>query len=167
MKKNTQDSLINKKAPSFCLPDKDNKKHCLKDFLNKWIILYFYPKDNTSGCTKEAIEFSDKKNEFEKLDAVIIGISKDSPKSHSNFIKKHNLNILLLSDSEHKVLEKYDAWGEKKLYGKTYFGTIRSTFIISPEGEILKHWKKVKVNGHVDKVLEDLKSLQEELKLNK
>ena len=153
--------MIGKKAPEFCLPDKDLKQHCLKDYKGKWVVLYFYPKDNTSGCTKEAVGFSEKKEEFEKLNAVIIGISKDSPKSHAKFIEKHNLRILLLSDEEHKVLESYGAWGLKKNYGKEYYGTIRSTFIIDPDGIIRKAWKNVRVKDHVENVLVSLKELQE------
>ena len=153
--------MIGKKAPEFCLPDKDLKQHCLKDYKGKWVVLYFYPKDNTSGCTKEAVGFSEKKEEFEKLNAVIMGISKDSPKSHAKFIEKHNLKILLLSDEEHKVLESYGAWGIKKNYGKEYYGTIRSTFIIDPDGIIRKAWKNVRVKDHVENVLVSLKELQE------
>ncbi len=145
------------KAPDFCLPDANGEEHCLKDFRGKWIVLYFYPKDNTSGCTREAKEFTEKKEEFEKLGAVIIGISKDSPKSHARFIEKHNLKILLLSDENHEVIEKYGAWGKKKNYGREYFGTIRSTFLINPDGEIVREWKKVKVAGHVDEVLNALR----------
>ncbi len=154
--------MIGKRAPDFCLKDHKEKEHCLKDFEGKWIVLYFYPKDNTSGCTKEAKEFTEKREEFQKLGATIIGISKDSPKSHAKFIEKHGLGILLLSDEEHKVLEAYGAWGLKKNYGKEYYGTIRSTFIIDPELTIRAQWKNVRVKGHVDKVLEELKRLQEE-----
>ncbi len=146
-------------APDFCLPDHKGTKHCLSDFRGKWVVLYFYPKDNTSGCTKEAREFTAMKGEFEKLNAVIIGVSKDSPKSHEKFISKHNLNILLLSDEEHQVLEKYGAWGKKKNYGREYFGTIRSTFLIDPEGKIVKVWKNVRVKGHVEEVLKTLKEV--------
>ena len=109
---------------NFCLPDQTGTKVCLKDFKGKWIVLYLYPKDSTSGWTKEAVSFTEKKDEFEKLNAVIIGISKDSPKSHKKFIAKHNIGILLLSDEEHKVIESFGAWGKKKLYGKEYYGTV-------------------------------------------
>ncbi len=145
------------KAPDFTLLDKDNNKVSLSDFKGKWLVLYFYPKDNTSGCTREAIDFTEKKEEFEKLGAEIVGISKDSIKSHIKFSEKHNLKITLLSDPDHKVHELYGAWGKKKLYGKEYFGTIRSTFLIDPEGNIRKEWKKVKVKGHVEEVLKALK----------
>ncbi len=147
------------KAPDFCLPDYLGEEHCLRDFRGKWVVLYFYPKDNTSGCTREAKEFTEMRNEFEKLNAVIIGISKDSPKSHEKFINKHELNILLLSDESHEVIEKYGAWGKKKNYGREYYGTIRSTFLIDPEGNIVKEWKKVRVAGHVEDVLKTLKEV--------
>ncbi len=150
---------MSREAPDFCLPDYRGEEHCLHDFRGKWVVLYFYPKDNTSGCTREAKEFTEMREEFEKLNAVIIGISKDSPKSHEKFIKKHNLNILLLSDENHEVIEKYGAWGKKKNYGREYYGTIRSTFLIDPEGNIVKEWKKVRVAGHVEEVLKTLKEV--------
>ena len=144
-------------APEFCLEDADGKEVCLKDFRGKWLILYFYPKDNTSGCTKEAIGFSEKIDEIRKLGGEVVGISKDSVKSHKNFITKHNLKIILLSDPEHKVIEKYGAWQLKKNYGREYYGTVRSTFLIDPEGKIVHIWPKVKVKGHVEEVIEKLK----------
>ena len=149
-------------APDFCLPDYRGEEHCLRDYRGKWVVLYFYPKDNTSGCTREAKDFSQKKEEFEKLGAVIIGISKDSPKSHARFIEKHNLKILLLSDENHEVIEKYGAWGKKKSYGREYFGTVRSTFLISPEGKIVHVWRNVRVKGHVDEVLKKLTEVIED-----
>ncbi len=147
------------KVENFCLKDFEEKEHCLDNFKGKWVVLYFYPKDNTSGCTKEAIGFTELKEEFEKLNAIIIGISPDSPKSHKRFIEKHNLNILLLSDPEHQILEKFGAWQLKKMYGREYYGVVRSTYLISPDGEIVAEWKKVKVKGHVEAVLEKLKEL--------
>ena len=145
------------KAPAFCLNNAAEKEYCLKDFEGKWVVLYFYPKDNTSGCTKEAVGFTEKKEEFEKLGAVIIGISPDSPKSHGLFIEKHNLNVLLLSDPEHKVLGKYGVWQKKKLYGREYMGVVRTTFLISPKGKIKHIWRKVRVKGHIEEVLSGLK----------
>lgn len=139
----------NSRALEFCLKDSSLKEYCLKNYIGRWVVLYFYPKDNTSGCTREAKDFNDKKAEFEKLGATIIGISKDSPKSHARFIEKQNLKIILLSDEEHKVLETYGVWGKKKNYGREYFGTIRSTFLIDPKGKIRKIWKNIKVNNHV------------------
>ncbi len=147
------------KAPDFCLPDQNDKEVCLKDYRGKWVVLYFYPKDNTSGCTKEAIGFTEMKKEFEKMGAIILGVSPDSTKSHRNFIEKKDLKITLLSDPEHKVLEAYGAWQLKKMYGREYYGVVRSTFLISPEGKIAFVWPKVKVAGHVENVLEKLKEL--------
>ena len=123
-------------------------------------MLYFYPKDNTSGCSREAEEFTAMKERFEKENAVIVGISPDSVKSHKRFIEKHNLNILLLSDPEHKVLEKYGVWQKKKMYGREYIGVVRSTFLISPEGTVKKIWRKVKVKEHVEEVLNTLKNIK-------
>ncbi len=151
---------VGAEAPDFCLPNHEGKEHCLHDYRGKWVILYFYPKDNTSGCTREAKEFTEMKEKFEALGAVIIGISKDSPKSHAKFIEKHGLEILLLSDENHEILEKYSAWGKKKNYGREYFGTIRSTFLIAPDGKIVHVWPKVRVNGHVEKVLKKLEEVK-------
>ena len=147
------------KAPDFCLPNQDGVEICLRDLKGKWIILYFYPKDNTPGCTTEAKEFSSLLDEFEKENAVVLGISPDSPKKHSNFIQKQDLEVTLLSDEEKKVLKAYGAWGIKKMYGKEYEGVIRSTFIINPDGEIVKEYKKVRAKGHAQEVLKDLKNI--------
>ena len=144
----------------FCLPNQDGKNVCLKDFLGKWVVVYFYPKDNTTGCTIEAIDFTKKLKEFEKLNAKILGISADSKESHCNFIEKQNLKIELLSDTEKKVIKQFGAWGKKKLYGKEYEGIIRSTFLINPDGKIAKEWKSVRVEGHVEEVLEKIKELK-------
>ena len=133
---------------------------CLKDFRNNWIILYFYPKDNSKGCTLEAIEFTNNFQTLQELDTVILGISPDSIKSHQNFAQKHNLKFILLSDPQHKVLEKYGVWQLKKMYGKEYMGVIRSTYIINPEGLIEKEWKKVRVKGHVEEVKKELIKLR-------
>jgi len=152
--------MLNKKAPEFCLPNQDETEICLRDLAGKWVVLYFYPKDNTPGCTTEACDFTNELEEFEELDAVILGVSPDSPKKHRNFIEKKNLKITLLSDENKEVLKAYGAWGLKKMYGREYEGVIRSTFIISPDGEIVAEWKKVKVKGHVEKVKEKLKELQ-------
>lgn len=144
------------RAIDFCLQDENETNVCLKDFSGQWIVLYFYPKDNTSGCTLEAVDFSLKLDEFKKKKAVIIGVSPDSPKSHCGFREKHDLRIKLLSDSDHRVIEKYGAWVLKKMYGREYFGVERSTFLINPEGMIISVWRKVKVKGHVNDVLEKL-----------
>jgi peroxiredoxin Q/BCP len=152
--------MLNIKAPEFCLPNQDETEICLRDLKGKWVILYFYPKDNTPGCTTEACDFTNELEEFEELDAVILGVSPDSPKKHRNFIEKKDLKITLLSDENKEVLKAYDAWGLKKNYGREYEGVIRSTFIISPDGEIVAKWRNVRVKGHVEKVKEKLKKLQ-------
>ncbi len=150
---------VGDKAPDFCLPDKDGNEVCLKDFRGKWVVLYFYPKDNTSGCTKEAVEFTEHLDEFASLNAVVLGVSKDSVKSHKNFAEKHGLKVTLLSDPEHKVIEQYGAWKLKKRYGREYYGTQRSTFLIDPDGVIRHIWPNVRVKGHVEAVLKKLKEL--------
>ena len=134
------------KAPIFCLKNKDNNKvKPLQDYKGKWVVLYFYPKDNTSGCTKEACDFTDLRKDFDKLDAEILGVSPDSTESHKKFIAKHNLEIILLSDSEKEIMKAYGAWGLKRNYGKEYFGIIRTTYIISPDQKIVAGWNNVKV----------------------
>jgi len=151
---------IGDSAPTFCLPDKDNNEICLENFKGKWVILYFYPKDLTSGCTIQAIDFTASLSEFDKMNTVVLGVSPDSPKSHQKFVDKHELKVLLLSDEEKTALEAYGAWGEKSMYGKTHFGVTRSTVVINPEGKIAEIWNKVKAAGHVDSVKEKLKELQ-------
>ena len=148
------------KAADFCLPDENKKEVCLKQFKNSWVVLYFYPKDNTSGCTLEAIDFSEYLTKFKSLNTQIIGISPDSPESHCKFREKHNLKIRLLSDKEHTVIEKYGAWVLKMNYGREYYGVQRSTFIINPDGMVDFVWPKVKVKGHVEDVLAKVKELQ-------
>jgi peroxiredoxin Q/BCP len=151
---------IGNKALEFCLPDENDKIFCLNKNLGKWIILYFYPKDNTSGCTLEAINFSKNINVFKEMNTIVIGISPDSPKSHCLFRDKHELKIILLSDTNHEVLKKYGVWVLKKMYSKKYFGVERSTFIIDPVGKIVSIWRKVKVQDHVKMVEEELHKLQ-------
>ena len=160
---------IETKAPDFKLLNQDNKEVKLSDYNGKWIVLYFYPKDNTSGCTKEACDFTDLRKEYAKLDAEIIGVSPDSIESHQKFVQKHNLGITLLSDTEKDVMKSYGAWGLKKNYGKEYEGVIRSTFLISPDQKIAATWSKVKVRvkrksgevKHADVVKEKLVELVE------
>ena len=147
-------------APSFSLPDQDGRTVDLADFLGRWVVLYFYPKDDTPGCTTEACEFTEGIEAFGDLEAVVLGCSPDSPESHRRFIAKHDLKIILLSDPDHGVMEAYGAWGEKKLYGKVSVGVIRSTVIIDPEGKIAHHWKRVQSKGHAAKVEERLRALQ-------
>ena len=138
--------------------DGEEKEFSLKEFKGKNIVLYFYPKDNTPGCTQEACDFRDNFNRLTSK-AVVIGVSADSLESHKKFQQQHGLNFILLSDPEHKLMEKFGAWGEKKLYGKTSLGVIRSTFIIGKDTTLKSVWKKVSVKGHVDKVMDELEKL--------
>jgi len=151
---------IGQKAPEFCLKNQDEVEICLKDLKGKWIVLYFYPKDNTPGCTTEACDFTSELEEFEKLDAIILGVSPDSCSSHRKFIEKKNLKITLLCDENREVLKAYGAWGKKKMYAKEYEGVIRTTYLIDPDGKIAYVWPKVRVKGHVEKVKEKLKELK-------
>ena len=146
------------KAPLFSLPNQDNQSTSLSNFKGKWVILYFYPKDNTPGCTIEALDFTKYNKEFEKNNAVILGVSPDSSKSHCNFIEKQTLNIQLLSDETHSVLEKYGVWGKKKFMGREYMGVLRTTVLIDPAGKIAHIWENVSVKGHAEDVLKELKS---------
>ncbi len=143
---------VGKEAPDFTLQDQDGNERKLSDYRGRRVILYFYPKDNTPGCTKEACSLRDNKPVFDNLDAVIIGVSKDSTASHQKFIANQNLNFTLLSDPEHKVMEMYGAWGEKNMYGKITMGTIRCTYIIDKNGIIEKVYKKVNTATHGEDV---------------
>ena len=147
------------KAPAFTLPNQDDKKIALADFSGMWVVLYFYPKDNTPGCTTEACDFSSGLKGFEKLNAKVLGVSPDSTESHRGFIAKQKLKITLLSDPDKKVLTKYGAWGVKKMYGKESVGVIRSTFLIDPKGKIAHAWYSVKATGHAEKVAAKLKEV--------
>ena len=144
-------------APAFSLPDQNEKVHSLSDYKGRYVIVYFYPRDNTPGCTKEACTFKDNLRAFTDKDCVIFGVSKDSAKSHVKFIDKYELPFDLLTDADGSMMEKYDAWGEKNNYGKKYMGIIRSTVLIGPDGKVLKHWAKVrKAETHPLEVLEFL-----------
>jgi peroxiredoxin Q/BCP len=147
---------IGKKAPQFTLPETNGGKVSLTDFKGKKIVLYFYPKDNTSGCTKEACGFRDVYGDYLQKNAIIIGISKDSCASHLKFMEKHQLPFLLLCDEDHKVMEKYGVWVEKSMYGKKYMGTERATFIIDENGKITKIFRKVKVAKNIEEVTKAL-----------
>ena len=146
------------KAPPFTLQADDGSKVSLKDYRGKNVVLYFYPKDGTPGCTREAIEFRDIANEFEKEGAIILGVSKDSVKSHKRFKQKHGLPFTLLSDPEGRVLDLYGVWKKKSLYGRTFMGTERTTFLIDEKGIVNKVYRKVKAKGHAKVCLLDLKS---------
>lgn len=144
------------KAPDFNLPDQDGKMHALADYKGKWLVVYFYPKDFTPGCTKEACGFRDASGELTKRGIKIVGISKDSVSSHKKFIQKYNLNFTLLADPEHRVIESYGAWGPKKFMGREFFGTLRNTYLINPKGEIVKEYKKVDPINHPSQILKDV-----------
>jgi thioredoxin-dependent peroxiredoxin len=146
-------------APNFTAKNQDDRTVTLADFANKWLVLYFYPKDNTPGCTTEAIDFSQLLPDFQKLGAVVVGVSPDSIKSHCNFTRKKNLTIELLSDDDRQIAEAYAVWKLKKFMGKEYMGVIRSTFLISPAAEIVHCWTNVKVKEHAKTVLEKLAEL--------
>jgi len=148
-----------KKAPAFTLPNQDDEKVRLSDLKGEWVVLYFYPRDDTPGCTTQACDFTASIKKFEKLEARVLGCSPDTPEKHRKFIAKHKLKVELLSDPEHKVLEKYGAWGEKTLYGKKSMGVIRSTVLIDPDGKVAEHWPKVRAKGHADAVREKLAEL--------
>lgn len=136
----------------------NEKEFSLNDFKGQKVILYFYPKDNTSGCTQEACDFRDNINRLTRY-ATVIGVSPDSIKSHKSFKEKQSLNFILLSDPEHKLAEDFEVWKEKSMYGRKYMGIERSTFILNKNGKIEKEWRKVKVKGHVDEVIEYLKAI--------
>jgi peroxiredoxin Q/BCP len=151
-------NLEGKKAPAFTLQGSDGKTHSLEDYKGKTVVLYFYPKDDTPGCTKEACGFRDLGASLKKAGAVVLGVSKDGVDSHNKFAAKYKLPFALLSDPQTEVMKKYGAFGKKMMYGKTVEGTIRSTVIIGPRGEVIKHWPTVKrAEAHPEEVLEFLK----------
>ena len=152
---------VDEKAPEFCLPNQDDVEICLRDLKGKWIVLYFYPKDNTPGCTTEACEFTEALPDFNDLDAVILGVSADSTKKHRNFIEKKELGITLLSDESTDMMQEYGVWQLKKNYGKEYMGIVRTTLIINPEGVVKALFEKVRVKDHVANVQKTLQELQE------
>jgi len=147
------------KAIDFSLPDQNGKVHNLFSYKGRWVLLYFYPKDDTPGCTKEACGFRDSLNDLKKYNVVVLGVSADSVSSHQKFAKKYNLNFPLLSDEKKEVIKSYGAFGKKKFMGKEFEGILRISFLINPEGEIVKKYDKVKPEFHAIEVLQDLKSL--------
>jgi len=144
----------------FCLPNQDEEEICLRDIRGRWIVLYFYPKDNTPGCTTEACDFTSLLPDFDGLGAIVLGVSPDSPKRHRNFIEKRDLKITLLSDEERELCKALGVWQLKKFMGRESMGVVRSTFIIDPDGAIVAKWSKVRVKGHAD----DVKAKLEELR---
>lgn len=150
---------IGETAPAFTLPNQVGKEIKLSDYKNRWVVLYFYPKDDTPGCTTEACEFTDNIWSFAKLGTDVLGVSPDSPEKHRAFIAKYKLQVTLLSDPDHTVMEKYGAWGVKKMYGRDVVGVIRSTCIIDAKGKIAHIWTAVKAAGHAEKVKDKLAEL--------
>jgi len=148
-------------APEFTALDQYEQPLSLRDYRGKWVVLYFYPKDNTSGCTRQACAFRDATQSIADAGAVVIGVSPDSVRSHRSFTEKHNLPFRLVADTDHQIAEQYGVWKEKKLYGRTYYGNERTTFIIAPDGQIAAIFPKVKVDGHVEEVLETLRTLRQ------
>lgn len=146
-------------APDFKLLNQDEKTISLKDYKGQWLVFYFYPKDSTPGCTLEAIDFTALAKDIAKLNATVIGMSKDSCASHRKFIEKQKLGITLLSDPDHKIIEAYGSWAKKKFMGKEFMGIVRSTFIIDPKGKLAHIWPEVSAKGHAEEVLTKLKEL--------
>lgn len=149
--------IIGKNVQNLKITHKNNKIFMFSDLFGKYVVLYFYPRDDTPGCTKEAKDFTELKPEFDKLNTIIIGVSTDTLEAHNKFIFKHNLNLELLSDTNKTLCEFFDVWVEKNMYGKKYMGIERSTFLINPSGNILHEWRKVKVAGHAKILLESIK----------
>jgi peroxiredoxin Q/BCP len=148
-----------KKAPAFSLKDQDGKTHTLADYAGKPVVLYFYPKDDTPGCTKESCEFRDNLPHFKKSKAAILGMSILDEKSKKKFADKFDLNFPLLADADHAVAEKYGVWQEKSLYGRKFMGIVRTTYLIGTDGKVAKRWDNVKVDGHAEEVLQAVQSL--------
>ncbi len=146
-------------APGFCLENQDGRQVCLEDFIGRRVVVYFYPKDNTPGCTKEACQFNENLEDLSRLQVAVVGISPDSPGSHAQFRENYGLKFDLLSDADHSVAEQWGAWGEKVLYGKRRTGLVRSTFVVGPDGRIEHAWYNVRADGHPRQVLERLASL--------
>jgi peroxiredoxin Q/BCP len=149
---------VGRKAPAFTLAGTNGEDVSLKDFKGRTVVLYFYPKDDTPGCTREACDFRDAARKFTSAKAVVLGVSPDSLKSHDRFIDKFDLPFVLLSDPDHEVAQAYGCWVEKSMYGRKYMGIERSTFVIDPEGVVKAEFRKVKVDGHVDEVLAAVKA---------
>ncbi len=148
------------KAPDFKLADQNGQNHTIADYSGKWLVLYFYPKDDTPGCTAEACNFRDNGVDFKKAGVEIVGISKDTVKSHTKFAGKYKLNFTILADPEHEVIDKYGSWKEKSMFGRKYMGTNRDTYLINPQGEIVKKYTGVNPLTHSKEVLKDLEELQ-------
>ena len=151
---------IGKKAPAFHLADQSGDKHRLSDYAGRWVVLFFYPKDDTSGCTKEACQFRDASGELQARGAVVLGVSPQDTKSKAKFAAKHELNFPILADDDARTCGKYGVYQEKSMYGRTYMGVVRTTYLIDPKGKIAHRWDKVKVPGHSEAVLAKLDELK-------
>jgi len=147
-------------VPAFCLPNQDEEEICFRDIKGRWAVVYFYPKDNTPGCTTEACDFTEALPDFNGMEAIILGVSPDSPKKHRNFIEKKKLQITLLADEDKSLCKSFGIWQLKKFMGREYMGVVRSTFLIAPDGTLAYKWEKVRVKNHVTEVKEKLKELQ-------
>lgn len=152
--------VVGAAAPNFSLPDQTGKTHSPSDYQGRWVLLYFYPKDDTPGCTTEACQIRDQFAEFNRQGIVVLGVSCDSPESHTKFIKKFNLPFILLADTKKAVVQTYGVWAEKNMMGKKYFGIRRTSFLINPQGTIVKIYESVKADGHAAEVLREIKNLQ-------
>lgn len=157
-----QELKVGTAAPEFSLKNHEEKETSLKNFKGKWVVLYFYPKDNTPGCTIEAMDFTKLWKDFDRLNAVVLGVSPDSCQSHTQFIKDKKLTVSLLSDPDHKMLETYGVWQMKQFMGKSFMGVVRTTYLINPEGRIAFIWNGVKADGHAEAVKEKLKEFQKQ-----
>lgn len=151
---------VGTKAPDFTLPDAEEKNHSLSDYKGQWVLIFFYPKDMTPGCTIEACSMRDAKPDFSKLNAVVLGVSKDGSKGKAKFTEKHDLNFTLLADESKEMMQAYDVIKEKSMFGKKYMGIVRASYLIDPEGKIAKVYPKVKPADHAEQVLKDLAELQ-------
>jgi peroxiredoxin Q/BCP len=154
---------VGRKAPAFSLKDQDGNTHRLADYAGKSVVLYFYPKDDTPGCTREACAFRDNLPRFQTRDAVVLGISGQSEASKAKFAGKYELTFPLLADEKYEVAERYGVWQKKLLYGRTFMGVSRTTYLIGPDGKVVRRWDKVKVDGHAEAVLKALESLKSEV----
>ncbi len=146
--------------PAFCLPNQDEEEICFRDIKGRWAVIYFYPKDNTPGCTTEACDFTEALPDFTALEAIVLGVSPDSPKKHRNFIEKKGLKITLLADEDKALCKSFGMWQLKKFMGREYMGVVRSTFLIAPDGTLAYKWEKVRVKGHVAEVKAKLQELK-------
>ena len=150
---------IGDNIPQFCIANQDEEEICFRDIRGRWIVIYFYPKDNTTGCTTEACDFTEALPDFSTLNTIVLGVSPDSPRKHRNFIQKQNLKLTLLSDEDKSLCKSFGVWQQKKNFGREYMGVVRSTYLIAPDGTLAFKWEKVRVKGHVERVKEKLREL--------